>query len=645
MRWIFKLVGVVISLVILAVLGLSFVPAEKIAAIATREVSDRTGREVSFTGKIKPVFFPVLGVKTGAFSMANADWSNQGPMLSAESVLVGVELWPLLSGEVRVKDFRLVRPVVLLEKSTNGLGNWQLSDSVAPSSDTSGGDTPGLAAISIRDGRIQNGSLRYIDHMAGAETSLTGLNLAIKMPDMNATATLKGDLLLNGETVSFDVTTGPVADLLAGKVIDFDLASKGGFGALSFKGAAGTEPVQADGMIDASIADMASVGRLAGLGADFADGLAKSATFSGKVTYARDGIVYLRGGEISLDKNSLKAEADLRLESTPFLTAKLTAGDLDFSAFASNGSDDGSGADTAGWSRDKLDLSGLHTINADVAFAARSLNLGAAKLGETRVRLRLDKGRLVTSLSDVIAYDGRLNGDFVVNARNGISMGGDLSVSGMQLQPLLQDMAEYDRLIASASGQLKFLTSGSSMDAMMRKLSGSGRMDVGAGELIGLDLFGMLRNLDASYRGAEDKTIFSAISGSFAIANGVLANEDLNFQSPLVRATGKGNVDIGAQTVDYRIEPVAFSGEDLEQAGGISVPVLIQGPWSNLSYQPDLGSLFDAELTKQREAAEAQIQAEIDKAKADAEARLQEQVDRAVEDALGDVLKQLTGQE
>ena len=46
------------------------------------------------------------------------------------------------------------------------------------------------------------------------------------------------------------------------------------------------------------------------------------------------------------------------------------------------------------------------------------------------------------------------------------------------------------------------------------------------------------------------------------------------------------------QRVDYRIEPklvASTKGQgSSSNASGISVPVIVSGPWSNISYKPDL---------------------------------------------------------
>jgi len=64
-------------------------------------------------------------------------------------------------------------------------------------------------------------------------------------------------------------------------------------------------------------------------------------------------------------------------------------------------------------------------------------------------------------------------------------------------------------------------------------------------------------------------------------------------QKELVSAlTGKGKVDLPMRTVNYRLEPkiVASTTGQGGDAGalGISVPVIVEGPWDNISYAPDL---------------------------------------------------------
>ena len=92
MRWIFRLLGAVVVLAILAIGGVLLMPAEKIAGIALAKLETLTGRKVTLQGSVRPSIWPVLGVETGPVTMANADWSDAGPMFRADSLDIGVDL-------------------------------------------------------------------------------------------------------------------------------------------------------------------------------------------------------------------------------------------------------------------------------------------------------------------------------------------------------------------------------------------------------------------------------------------------------------------------------------------------------------------------------------------------------------------------
>ena len=138
---------------------------------------------------------------------------------------------------------------------------------------------------------------------------------------------------------------------------------------------------------------------------------------------------------------------------------------------------------------------------------------------------------------------------------------------------------------------------------------------------MGFDLAGMIRNFDASYRGAGARTVYDSITASFRIAGGVAENDDLRLDAPWGGVTGAGQVDLGARTVDYRVIPGVL--RDADGAAGLEVPILIAGPWADLTFRPDLAYLAEQELAEEaaRLEAEAQERLEAEAARLEAEAR------------------------
>jgi len=647
MRWIFRLIGAVVVLVVLAFTAIAFLPGEKIAGFAAREISARTGRQVTISGEVTPVFYPVLGVRTGPVEIANAEWAAAGPMVKADSLLVGVELIPLLSGAVKVRELRVERPVVRLEKSKTGKGNWELS---APSAGAkpSGSPSGGLGNASLADGRITDGEFTFIDRQSGISETVSGIDLAITATDITGEIDLNGGLKRNGESIRFSGKIGTFDQFLSGQVSAISLNATAGFAAMSIVGHAAISPLVAEMDVDINISQPKAAMSFGGLATDIPNSLGTPIAFSGKTTLAADGGIYARGAKITLGNNILNGDFDLSSGARPKLTAKLSAGDLNFTALA--GDDAKSSTSEVktddGWSKAKIDASGLNALNADVVLKAASLDLGAIQFGEIRLRVQLDNGRLVADLGQAKAYDGTIAGQVVVNARSGLSVGGDITARGVALQPLLKDTAEYDRLIANSSFAVKILASGNSINALMHSLSGSGSVEIGSGEIVGFDITGMLKNLDTSFRGKGNKTVFDSIKASYQITGGVLENTDLVFESPILDATGTGQVDIGNKMVDYRITTIgSYKKSDDNGTSGVTFPVHITGPWSNMKFTPDIAKVIDKELEKQKKEAETKLKGTIDQAKSEAETKLRNDAETAVkegvEKTLGDLLNKI----
>ena len=254
----------------------------------------------------------------------------------------------------------------------------------------------------------------------------------------------------------------------------------------------------------------------------------------------------------------------------------------------------GSATGPAGWPSDRIDVSGLFAADAEIALRLGGVRLDTAQLGAVELNAALNDGRVVFEIGRVEAYGGRLAGQFVVNGRSGLSVGGDLILTQVQLAPLLSEFAGYDRLEGTGSASLQFLGVGNDVGTIMSGLEGQGDFAFGAGAITGFDLAGMIRNFDTSFRGEGARTVYDSISANFTIDDGVLRNDDLVLNAPWGGVEGTGRVDLGARSVDYRVIPAVMRNEAGE--AGLAVPILVSGPWSGLRFRPDLEYLAEQEF-------------------------------------------------
>ena len=625
MRWIVGLVSAIV-LVVLLFLGLAvLVPTERIAGLAAAEFTRMTGRDLVIGGSVRASVWPVLGVRMQDVQVANAGWSDEGPMLRAREMAVSVDFATLFGGELRIRGIEAEGLELILERAEDGVANWSFAGEAAAEAGAEAA-TPSTA-FTLDHAAITDGKVVFIDHGTGRRIEVSAIAAEMAAPALNGPVTVTGEALLGDQPVALEVTAADFAAALAGRVLDAEVAVSAGGSDASFKGRLGLTPPAAEGALKADLGDLRALAALTGTAVpDLPEGLGRNTrTLAGQVTLAPEGTLHLRQGQVTLDGNAMTVAADATFDGPrPRILAQIDAGALLVPGLGGGEASSGASPQDAGWPRDAIDVSALGLVDGEVALRADSVVVGSAKLGRTRLMVTVDRARAVIEAREVQVFGGSVGGQFVVNGRGGLSVGGDLTLAGMQMQPLLADLAGYDRLMATGDLRLKFLGVGNSVAAIMASLKGEGKLALSKGELRGFDLLGMLRTLDPAYVGEGQKTIFDGVSGSFTIAGGVLSNDDLSFKAPYVTATGKGTVGLGAQVIDYRVVPTALTQAD--GTGGVNVPLKVTGPWSAPRFALDLKALADQELADERAKLEAMAKEAEAKAKAELEAKAAEEL-------------------
>jgi len=629
MRWIIRSIVGVMILALVGVSTLFVVPTERIAALATDRIAEATGREVVVTGDVRPTLWPHLGIRAEGLRVGNPDWVEAGPLIAAERLDVGVNWSALFSGQIQLERAELIGPEIVLQRGADGRVSWdfsagEIADAAEAqvAADEAAGEG-GLPAIGFERAVISDGRLRWIDEGAGQDITIAGLDAELSVPDGEARATLSGSANVNGADLSIEAAVDGLAGLIAGEVRGAVLALDWDGGEAGFDGRVSTAPAL-DGDVTLDARELGPILALAGTAVpDLPQGLGRDRIrATGRVTLTNEGTAHLRSGQITLDDNTLYAELDITQGADrPMVRGAISGGRLSLPGMGGADAAGGGGGDTAaGWPTDRIDVSGLFATDAELSLALGALDLGGAVLEPVESNITLTRGRLVFDIARIGSYGGRLAGQFVINGRGGLSVGGDLLLADVQLNPLLTDFADWDRLEGSGSASLEFLGVGNDLATIMDGLEGRGDLAFGAGAIRGFDLAGMVRNLDTSYQGEGQRTVYDRVTAEFTIADGILENEDLFLDAPWGEVRGAGSVDLGAQTLDYRVIPGVMRDE--EGVAGVQVPVLISGPWSSPRIRPDLEYLAQQELEEQRERLEAE-----------ARARLEEEADRLEEEA------------
>jgi AsmA protein len=625
MRWIVRAGLALVVLVVLAVAALFAIPSEKIAAIAVGKFNTLTGRELVISGSVRPSFYPQLGVTTGPVTMSNAAWSKEGPMLQAEGLSIALDLPALIAGEIKITGIEAIAPRIVLERSSKGEENWVFGGS---SGGTVSPETPGVGkGFTLDKAEISGGTILYADHKAGTRVELSQIDATATIPDYVGAAEVSLSAVINGQAFRAKADVAKFQDFLDGKLVGTDLDLTTGAANIAFKGRAAWATQEAEGALVADLADLKAIAALAGAQAPaLPAGLGQSSVqVSGDVTHTAKGTAHLRKGAVVLDGSKLAVEGDYTPGKRGKISGKITAGALNLASLSGGeGGGASGGAQASGWPKDTIDVSGLAAIDAELALSAESLDLGMVKLGPTRALVTNERSRMVVDIAKASAYGGAISGNFVVNGRQSLSVSADLAFRGMDLQALLRDFGGYERLLGKGDLLVKVISGGPNVDTLMRRMEGSGSISLTRGQIVGLDIGGMLRRLDTSYVGSGQKTVFDALTASFVIGGGVLHNEDALLQSSDLVARGAGDVDLGARTQSYRIKATALAEAD--GSGGLTAPLLVTGTWAKPKFALDLQALADDKLALEAAKVEAAVQAKKAELEAQARAKLESEL-------------------
>jgi AsmA protein len=597
MRLIFRIVSALVITVALLVTVLLLLPGEKVAALAADQIEAQTGRKLTFQGEVRFTLWPILGVNSDGVTLSNADWAGPEPMLTAQRLSIGISGSDLLRGKVRVTEISALLPHLNLSERADGLGNWVLGGSEA-ATDTSAVEAENQTAalpVSIEKLSLTGASLRY-QPRDGAPVEMSSVDLELQWPDPSGTVNMDLTLRPAGEPLHVVAEVGTFAAFLSGDVssVGATVNAEGGF--LRFDGRADLTAA-ATGRVTAKTTNTSAfLAALGQAGITLPKGLGQAMSIGADATYTTDGRLALRDMALDLDGNRLEGAADIAFTQVPQITAQLNGGHLKVPGLTgasaspdTTGTGGTGGAASSAWSKEPIDASGLALANGTAVLSFQSLTAAGYHFGASKLSVTLDRSRGVLKLQPAALFGGEVQGQLVANNRNGFSVGGKLTYNGIRLEKALGEVAGYDRLNGAALGEVEYLASGNSLDALMRTLSGKGWVEISKGFFSGFDLEELMR----SGQGNGGSTVFDQLTGSYTLSKGNMQNDDLLITLKGLRAEGAGRIGLAAQDLDYLFTPT-ISG--VNGAAGLSIPVAITGAWSDPKIRPDLQGALQPQI-------------------------------------------------
>ncbi len=261
-----------------------------------------------------------------------------------------------------------------------------------------------------------------------------------------------------------------------------------------------------------------------------------------------------------------------------------------------------------------FDLAGLKKLNLEGGLRIGALKIANVKLSQVRLDVKAQNGLITISPLSTNLYQGSMNGSLKLNAQATPHIAINQNLSGINIAPLLKDAANFDTLEGKGNVAFNLTAQGNTMSALKKALNGSMSLSLTDGAAKGINIAKTLRDAQGilSMNGTTtqtqtinkaEKTDFSELKASFKINNGVARNDDLLLKSPLLRLTGNGDINIGNDTINYLTNATLAKtlkgqgGKDI--VGGVTLPIRFSGPFNNLKYTLDFGTIV-SDVVKQK---------------------------------------------
>ena len=390
-----------------------------------------------------------------------------------------------------------------------------------------------------------------------------------------------------------------------------------------------------DGQLDANIPSLRAVAAAGGNSAlppsTAAGQIFERFTLSGRVNGTPEHIKF-QNASIAMDAIKGTGAFDVDLTRTkPYLTSALNLDGLDLRPYMAAYTAQKPAGAIQPWSEEPIKTEGLKGINGSFTLDTPNIVTDRMSLGQSNISANLNNGVLNADIPNLLLYNGLGRLDVTFDASNAVpSFTMDAKLDRLNTNKFLQAIAGFTNATGQSGTSFSLAGSGRSQGEIMRSLSGNGEFKVEDGEIQGVDMTALLTGLDSALTsrslpggiGSNYTTKFNNILGQVKIANGVATIDDFSFSGLGVLAEGGGSIDIGQQSINFRLRP-RLTGSSANNFSSFGIPIKMQGKFGATSIGLDTDFL-------------GQIVAQ--QAQARAASLIQEQVGGQLGGALGAVL-------
>ncbi len=231
--------GLILILIIAAILLLPFlIDLNKYQNYYQPMIEEALNRKIVLKN-LRLSIIPRIGVRIAGFTVMDDPAFSTGPFASLESLDIGIQFKPLLSGRIEIDDVTLKEPVISVIKNHQGVLNVSTLGKGGPSvaappppgpvpQPTQEGPLRALALLAVDRVALQHGRLLYQDQTSTkpAEHTVQDLNVLLQSVRLGEMPRLHLDAVVQPYNlpINIDGVVGPLVETLDFKTIDVALA-------------------------------------------------------------------------------------------------------------------------------------------------------------------------------------------------------------------------------------------------------------------------------------------------------------------------------------------------------------------------------------------------------------------------------------
>ncbi|MGZ9098803.1 MAG: AsmA family protein [Brevundimonas sp.] len=542
--------------------------------------SARYDREIELNGDLDVNLFSLTpSAHIRDLRVGGPDWALERDTLKVADAQASVRLGPLLSGRIEMPVVQITRPEVVLISTADGRKSWLL-DPDKPESDD-GMKLPPINRLIIRDGRLTLDNQERDIKLAATISAREG-------SDGDAGFHLEGRGTMNGTPLTLEVRGGPFINIERNKPYGFK-AELSGVGSTLIADGSITRPFDL-GQFTATLSlqgrDMADLYMLTGITTPNTppyrlsgkltrdDALFSFTGFTGRVGSSD------LSGDVRVDKvgDRRRVRADLRsnLLDIDDLAAILGARPQ---VTASGDTVATSGVPGKLLPDAPLNVERLRVMDGTLRYRAARVKRNDLDVRQVDLGAELKAGVLNLDPVSFNFNRGELNGTARIDANRRVPYSTvDFRLRGYPLESIIPARDGAPTVTGRALGRARLEGSGASIHAFAAGSKGTlslvvpqGRMRAAFAELLGINASAGLGRLLSGDTGTAE--IRCAVA-DFTVSGGTATARTFVIDTTPVLAKGTGTIDLGAETMNLRID-----GETKEpRLIRLWSPITVRGP-------------------------------------------------------------------